>query len=131
PGVNPPDRLAQGALPGRITEALGVFERAFDAHIRIVARSAEPGGVERGLHGSPGRGDGAAGAGQVRTIRAGPGEACELSVRAAGAVPAVAIADALEPTLAFAAEAGRELKQFTYELSERFEEINLLYSISE
>ncbi|MCA1789822.1 MAG: SpoIIE family protein phosphatase, partial [Thioalkalivibrio sp.] len=55
----------------------------------------------------------------------------ELEVETSGAVTAEHLADALAPMLSFAAQAGRELRQFTIELSERFEEINLLYSISE
>ncbi|NIP78597.1 MAG: hypothetical protein GWM90_05090, partial [Gemmatimonadetes bacterium] len=38
---------------------------------------------------------------------------------------------ALTPALGQGFEATREIQFFTYELSERFEEINLLYSISE
>jgi sigma-B regulation protein RsbU (phosphoserine phosphatase) len=65
-------------------------------------------------------------------MRVAPRDGPELELEVRGAtVQAEALAAALSPTLERVYDFGHEIRFFTYELSERYEEINLLYSISE
>ncbi|MEX2467568.1 MAG: SpoIIE family protein phosphatase [Gemmatimonadota bacterium] len=129
-----PDRWVRGTLPDPLLESIKAFEERFGARIRVATRGPDEDTPREILHASPGiDGTELAGA-HVRQITAGQGEQSDgydLEIEASGPVSAEHIADALSPMLCFAAQAGHELRQFTYELSERFEEINLLYSISE
>ncbi len=129
--MTPPDRLVHGTLPARVREALGRFEEGLGARIEVVARGTEPGALPRILYASEGF-EGADAPGAVtRALPRGEHASFELRVATDGRVEASSVADLLEPIVAFALETDRELTEFTYELSERFEEINLLYSISE
>jgi phosphoserine phosphatase RsbU/P len=132
--VTPTDRWVRGTLPDPLLASIRGLEQGFGARIRIETMTGDGTAPGELLHASPGL-EGASPAGACsRRITAGQGDQLEtfdLLVAAAGPLSAEAIADVLAPMVAFAAQAGQELQQFTYELSERFEEINLLYSISE
>lgn len=128
--MNAPARLVLGALPEPVLTTLASFETAFGAVVRLTVPPTEPGAADEVLYASDGS----------RTERDAPvrstivphqGPPLELQVFAASNAPADAVSQALTPALARAFEAAREIQFFTYELSERFEEINLLYSISE
>lgn len=123
------DRLVLGALPEQILQTLHHFEEAFGASVRIIV-PAEPGGAEEELYQTE---DGSWGEGLPRTstLRPHVGPELELQVHSAFRAPLDAVSEALTPALQQGFEASREIQFFTYELSERFEEINLLYSISE
>jgi hypothetical protein len=132
--VTSTDRWVRETLPDSILESIRTFERRFGALVRVTCAR---GGGDRPptvLHASPGfDGDVPAGA-AFREVVVGSGdqaETWELGVATDGSVPPDDVLDVLMPVVAYVARTGRELDQFTYELSERFEEINLLYSISE
>ena len=127
------DRWVRGTLPDPIQESIRAFEAGFGARIRV---SRPPSGDAPGtlLYATEGFEDDDSSEGGCRTVRTGSGEQTEridLRVVTDGTLSAGHVLDALAPMLTYTAQTGRELQQFTYELSERFEEINLLYSISE
>lgn len=129
--MNVPDRLALSALPDPVSKTLADFEQAFDACIRLIVPPTEPGAASTVLYASPGI-DGVADDDTATAPIATPmGPELEVQVLHAEHAPASAVCSALTPALALAFDAAREIQFFTYELSERFEEINLLYSISE
>ena len=129
------DRWVRGTLPDPLLESIGAFEQRFGARIRIETRGGEDGSVPGELlHETPGMDETPPPGACVRRIAVGQGDGAdtyELRVDASSPASAEDVAEALAPMLQFASQTGRELQQFTYELSERFEEINLLYSISE
>jgi len=129
--VSVPGRLVLGALPDPIVRTLTQFERAFGAVLRLRVVASEPGAADEVLYATAGSDhvpDAASCSG--RFIPHG-GPELELEVLSAdGAAPPAVIA-ALAPQLQLAFGSAREIQFFTSELSERFEEINLLYSISE
>lgn len=126
----PPGRLVLGALPDPVLRTLASFEQAFGAVVRLKLVATEPGTADEVLYASPGfdhadadpasRGSFFHGAGEIR-----------VEVARASESTAPAVCRALTPALDLAFESSREIEFFTSELSERFEEINLLYSISE
>ena len=67
----------------------------------------------------------------VRTISPSNGPALELELRPSGVLPLEPLASILQSDLERALDIAQEIDFFTYELQERYEEINLLYSISE
>jgi sigma-B regulation protein RsbU (phosphoserine phosphatase) len=67
----------------------------------------------------------------VKALVPHDGPKMELEVRGTAPVDLGALTEALASTLVYAYDAAREIRFFTYEVSERYEEINLLYSISE
>ncbi len=124
-------RLVLGALPEPVLRTLAHFEDAFGACVRLIIPSSEPGAADEVLYASE-SGDGVGPAEPTRS-RLSPhfGPELELQVLRSERARPEAVAAALAPTLTLGFEAAREVQFFTYELSERFEEINLLYSISE
>lgn len=128
------DRWVRGTLPDSLLESIRAFEDRFGARIRITREPLDadtPGDL---LHATPGLDGQPLEGACVRKVSVGQADQAdrfELEIEGSGAVTSEHLADALAPMLSFAAQAGRELRQFTIELSERFEEINLLYSISE
>lgn len=127
--MSTPDRVVLAALPEPILQTLRDFERAFGACVRIIV-PAEPGGAEEELyHTASGRWGDAEPHRTSLVPHIGP--ELELQVHGAERAPLESVAAALTPALQQGFEASREIQFFTYELSERFEEINLLYSISE
>ncbi|MDX1493181.1 MAG: GAF domain-containing SpoIIE family protein phosphatase [Longimicrobiales bacterium] len=130
--MNAPDRLALGALPEPVVETLEDFERAFGAVIRIIVPATEPGAADEVLYQTEGaEHDPSAGDPATSTVVPHLGPELQLQVLAAEKAPVTAVSRALTPAISQGFEATREIQFFTYELSERFEEINLLYSISE
>lgn len=122
-------RLVLGALPEPVLQTLEQFEDAFGAVLRLIV-PAEPGAADEVIYQSAG--DPAGGDAPVRTtVLPHVGPELELQVISAEKAPVESVSAALTPALAHGFEATKEIQFFTYELSERFEEINLLYSISE
>jgi len=120
-----------GGLPEPVLRALEDFEVAFGARFRLMAPPDEPGAAARILYETEDTGDPI----RLQAARVGvstrDGGPFELEVISAGRGDPEAIAGALGGTLERAFEAAREIRFFTVELSERYEEIHLLYSISE
>lgn len=129
------DRWVRGTLPAPFLESIRAFEQRFCARIRIETRTGEDGAIPGELlHATPGMAEMPPPGACVRRVMVGQGDdvdTYDLRVEASSAESAEDVAEAVAPMLHFATQTGRELQQFTYELSERFEEINLLYSISE
>jgi len=129
--VNPTGRLVQGTLPEPVVRTLVAFEDAFDAKLRLLSLPSEPGAASEVLYASAGFDDlGPDALCSKMTLRHQPTD-LELQVGCGGSGPAEAVSKALTTVLSLSWEFAREIEFFTYELSERFEEINLLYSISE
>jgi sigma-B regulation protein RsbU (phosphoserine phosphatase) len=126
--VTNPDRRVRVVLPEPLLASIRVFEQRFGARIRISAEGAAAGDA---LYVSPSLDGDDLSEAYVRVVGPVAQQRYELRVSAPDSGPAQDVADALEPMIEFALRTGRELEQFAYELSERFEEINLLYSISE
>lgn len=123
-------RLVLGALPDPILDTLASFEKAFGAVLRLSVPAPEPGAADEVLYATAGieRSSGE----PVRSTIAPPGgPELELQVLGAAGASPTAVSAALTTALQQGLAAQREIQFFTSELSERFEEINLLYSISE
>ena len=67
----------------------------------------------------------------VRSISPRDGPPLELEIRPSGDLPIEPLATILQGNLERTLDISQEIHFFTYELKERYEEINLLYSISE
>jgi sigma-B regulation protein RsbU (phosphoserine phosphatase) len=119
------------ALPEPVLKTLGHFEEAFGAVLRLIVPAREPGAADEVLYTSPDGEADQAGDPVRSPVVPHMGMELELQVVCATSAPVEAVSRALTPALALGFEAAREIQFFTYELSERFEEINLLYSISE
>jgi sigma-B regulation protein RsbU (phosphoserine phosphatase) len=124
-------RLAPEVLPEPVLKTLAHFERAFGATLRLIVPASEPGAADEVRYTSPGADSVDESAAARSPVAPQMGQPLELQVLHADCAPPSAVSAALTPSLALAFEAAREIEFFTYELSERFEEINLLYSISE
>ncbi len=128
-----PDRLVLGTLPDPVHRTLAEFEDAFGLTLRLSFAHHEPGAASEILYVSDGYDRAAAGPdGPVEVIvepRDGPTLALEVATAEHGPRDAIGLVlgSVVERTL----ESSQEVRFFTYELSERYEEINLLYSISE
>lgn len=125
-----PGRLVLGALPDPVLRTLGQFEQAFGSVVRLKLVATEPGAADEVLYASPGFDHVDDDPSSRGSFSHGIGEISVEVARADGAKPS-AVCEALTPALELAFESSREIEFFTTELSERFEEINLLYSISE
>jgi sigma-B regulation protein RsbU (phosphoserine phosphatase) len=129
------EALARPPLPDPVKVALDEFRKTFDLDVDLWTTQNGGGRVHLYPDEDAAR-DGRAPGVVVETVTPRDGPALELEVRARGkrgpkdetpeAVAAV-LRSVLERTYDFA----QEIRFFTYELSERYEEINLLYSISE
>ena len=126
-----PGRLVLGALPDPVLRTLGDFERAFGAVLRLTVPAGESGAADEVLYTSPALGPGARGVVCRSSVPVPSGPILELQVVQAEGASTVSVASALSASLTLAFESAREVQFFSEELSERFEEINLLYSISE
>ena len=125
------DSLVSVRLPGQVLQTLEHFEKAFGALLVLTVPSTEYGEPERLVIY-----ESTAGLGESESMGSEPpvpflGDQKQLEVRAARAAPAEAVCAALVPTLASLLELEREIESFTNEVSQRYEEITLLYSISE
>ncbi len=125
------DRLVLGTLPAAVLKTLADFENTFGASLRLIVPPPEPGAASEVVYASGTFQDDAMGDGfTTRSITSDDGPPLELHMALADR-PAEPMAAFLCSVLERAFESAREIDFFTYELSERFEEINLLYSISE
>lgn len=129
--MNSPDRLVLGALPESVLETLEHFEKAFGAVLRLIVPASDPGAADEVVYQSDGYDHARELDPATSPIVQHLGAPLQLQVLSAELAAPSAISAALTPALAHGFEATREIQFFTYELSERFEEINLLYSISE
>ncbi len=126
-----PDRLVLVTLPEPVLQTLSEFEQAFGASLRLIVPPLEPGTASEVVYESEAFDvDPSDGSNARRPIAAMEGPSLELQIASPNG-DADAIAAVLAPVLERTLETAREIQFFTYELSERFEEINLLYSISE
>jgi phosphoserine phosphatase RsbU/P len=126
--VSSSGRLVLGTLPEPVVRTLRDFETNFGASIRLIVPPSEPGAAAEVVYTS--EDFDASAEHSNRSVVAHHGPELELRVAATGASAESTIA-VLAAVLERSFEAAREVQFFTYELSERFEEINLLYSISE
>ena len=124
------DAPPRGALPDPVRQTLEEFAERFDLELSLWARvdgerlvCLYPEDEERPP--AP-----CAGEGVLRSIPPRDGPELELELRGGGR-HAEALASVLQSTLERTYDFSHEIRFFTYELSERYEEINLLYSISE
>ncbi|MFQ5536772.1 MAG: PP2C family protein-serine/threonine phosphatase [Gemmatimonadota bacterium] len=117
-------------LPESVRRTLAEFSEAFGAKVRLGTAAADAPGMELILYESPAFD--AEDPGLAReALRARGGGPLTLEVSTSGPAPAAAVARTLASVLERDLEMAREVEFFTHELSERYEEINLLYSISE
>jgi sigma-B regulation protein RsbU (phosphoserine phosphatase) len=126
----PPGRLVLGALPDPVLRTLAHFEQAFGAVVRLKLKASEPGAAEEVLYATAGFDHADEDPASSGLLSYAGGEVL-VEVGVADSASPSAVCQALTPTLELAFESSREIEFFTSELSERFEEINLLYSISE
>jgi sigma-B regulation protein RsbU (phosphoserine phosphatase) len=129
--VSVPGRLVLGALPDPVLRTLADFERSFGAVVRLTVPAGESGAADEVLYASRAFSGGRAEAICRASLPVPGGPTLELQVLHAEGASTVAVASALSASLGLAFESAREVRFFSEELSERFEEINLLYSISE
>ncbi len=125
------DGLVSVRLPGQVLQTLEHFEKAFGALLVLTVPSTEYGEPERSVIYESTVGLGESESMGSETPVSFLGDKIQLQVRAARAAPAEAVCAALVPTLASLFELEREIESFTNEVSQRYEEITLLYSISE
>ena len=125
------DPAGQDPLPESVLQTLKDFRDRLGLDLHVW--SGTPG--ER-IHLFP-DGDGTPGCAEasegriVRPLSPRDGPPLVLEIRGPSPLGGDAMAEALALTLERALDASQEIRFFTYELSERYEEINLLYSISE
>lgn len=127
-----PDRLVPGTLPDPVLRTLADFESAFGLRVRLIVPPSEPGAASEILYateGAHGVDDGDVVARRTLSPRDTP--AFELEILSGGKGAVEAVADTLAAAVDRLLELSREMRFFTVELSERYEEIHLLYSISE
>ncbi|MCJ7629812.1 MAG: hypothetical protein MUO50_15665, partial [Longimicrobiales bacterium] len=130
-----PDVPPLRALPDPVQQTLRDFEKALSIGFRLhqlndsgaadlVYASAEPTGCPRTT---------APRGGKLVTRSFHPREGLGMSLELSGCPEGreEALADLVATLVVRAFEFAQEVRFFTYELSERYEEINLLYSISE
>ena len=127
-----PDRLVPGTVPDPVLRTLADFEDAFQLRVRLMVLPGEPGTAAEILYAT----DEAAGprtSSVVARHQVTPREEprLELEILDSPVASAPAVAAALAMCLEQAYEVSREIRFFAAELSERYEEIHLLYSISE
>ena len=129
--MSAPGRLVLGALPDPVLKTLAHFEEAFGAVLRVIGPATEPGAADEVLYTSPSTREIEGEVACSSPVAPHLGPRLLLQVLHSDRATNEAVSAALTPVLTLAFEAAREIQFFTYELSERFEEINLLYSISE
>lgn len=127
--MNPADQPVADALPPSVESTLHDFEKAFGIAARLTRSGSEGDEPKEIVYRSDGFDDEATvSATGLVTPRDGPPLVLDVL---GGDGRAEAVTGVLAAALDRGYEATREVRFFTYELSERYEEINLLYSISE
>jgi len=129
--VSPSGRLVLGALPDPVLRTLADFERSFGAVVRLTVPAGESGAADEVLYATREFVSMPADVAGKRVLTLTGGSTLEVHVVRAEGAATSAVCAALTSQLQLAFESAREIQFFTSELSERFEEINLLYSISE
>lgn len=130
--MTPPGPLVPGTVPDPVLRTLADFEKAFELRVRLMMPPAEPGAASEMLYATEGpRQRPGSGVLACHAVEPRDGSILELEVVESPKAPPQAVADVLAATLERAYETAREFRFFTAELSERYEEIHLLYSISE
>jgi phosphoserine phosphatase RsbU/P len=124
-----PERAARETLPDAVSRVLVEFRRSFALDVHLWHPAAN-GSVE---HLFPGGEDGAGPHPEsiLLEVPVRVGSDLVLEIRNSPDPTVEAAANALRTSLEQLYELGDEIRLFTSEVSERFEEINLLYSISE
>jgi sigma-B regulation protein RsbU (phosphoserine phosphatase) len=122
------DAPPRGAVPEAVREVLDQFRDSFGVELSLWLREAGEPAVSLYPDEDP-YPDPPDPPSTVTRITPRDGPELELQIRGEGHRDALAAV--LKPTLERLFDFGHEIRFFTYELSERYEEINLLYSISE
>lgn len=125
------DAALRASVPEPVRGTLDEFREAFDLDFRLW--STGPDGCPLLLHPPPDRFavPPTSPTGHRLAVIPREGPALELEVCAPPTPTALATAKVLASTLQQTFDFAQEIRFFTYEVSERYEEINLLYSISE
>ena len=129
--MSTPGRLVLGALPDPVLRTLADFEKSFGAIVRLSVPAGESGAADEVLYATRAFDSTATDVTGRCTLTLTGGSTLEVHVARAEGATTGAVCAALASQLRLAFESAREVQFFTSELSERFEEINLLYSISE
>jgi len=117
------------ALPESVRRTFSDFEDGFGVAIRLLASPVEPGAASEVVYATV---DQSVDSYDVcRFVGLPQGGHLDLEIAGPESVAVDAVAAVLGPVLERLLEADREAELFTAELSERYEEIDLLYSISE
>jgi sigma-B regulation protein RsbU (phosphoserine phosphatase) len=130
-----PDVPALRALPDPVQQTLRDFEKALSIRFGVYQLDAE--GDPFLLYQSPplpsegGEASSSSGVPVSRTLQPRDGPALSLELSGCPEGREDTLADLVTKLVARAFDFSQEIRFFTYELSERYEEINLLYSISE
>jgi phosphoserine phosphatase RsbU/P len=124
------ERTVGELLPEAVAQVLDQFRREFDLDFRLwFPREGEP---PCRLHPRQGgEGDEPGSASVLLAVPTRAGADLVLELRGEAGEVGRAAANALRGALEHLYEYAEEIRFFTYEVSERYEEINLLYSISE
>lgn len=125
------DAALRASVPEPVRGTIDEFREAFDLDFRLWSMDAD--GCPLLLHPPPHRfaSPPAAPSGHRLAVIPREGPALELEVCGPLTQPSQAAARVLASTLQQTFDFAQEIRFFTYEVSERYEEINLLYSISE
>lgn len=123
-----PETALRDPLPEPVRRTLEDFRSAFGLQIRL--RRHEPDGSTTLLDSPDSPADVGPGAAR-RTLIPRDGPPLEVEVEGPPGAPVDAVVQVLASTLEQTFDFAQEIRFFTWEVSERYEEINLLYSISE
>jgi sigma-B regulation protein RsbU (phosphoserine phosphatase) len=129
--LNNPDWLALRALPEPILRTLRRFETSFGSFLRLTVPADVPGAADEVIYQSEGVELLEGQAPSVTSVLPHVGPELKVHVVSTQQATTESVSQALTLVLGQGFEATREIDFFTYELSERFEEINMLCSISE
>jgi len=124
-----PDRGIRESLPEPVHRTLDDFRRSFGLDLFLFGRCADGERIQFYPE-APAPGPAPPGT-VVRSLSPRDGPALEVEIRAPLDDVARSAADVLAGTLSRTLDFAQEIRFFTHEVSERYEEINLLYSISE
>lgn len=122
-----PDRGRRSQLPESARQTLDDFVRSLGLDVRLWSLERD----ERGRQLYPSEPIEPQGEPYVDRFRPSHSTGMELEVWSRGDVDAATVGPLVTSTLQRTLDAAQEIRFFSFELAERFEEINLLYSISE